>query len=100
MVVMHGVAIESSSCLSKSKENSSICHPCICFQVSRTMEKYVIPTLESCVIAMTSFDLWMSKFGHDTFVIVINFINSQWVPCHVIVAFFEATNTIGITMVV
>jgi hypothetical protein len=49
---------------------------------------------------MTSFDLWMSKFGHDTFVIVINFINSQWVPCHVIVAFFEATNTIGITMVV
>jgi hypothetical protein len=64
------------------------------------MEECVIPTLESCVIAMTSFDLWMSKFGHDTFAILINFINSQWVPCHVIVALFEATNTIEIAMVV
>jgi hypothetical protein len=98
MVVMHGVAIESSSCLSESKANSSICHPCICFQVFRTME--FLQPLESCVIAMTSFDLWMSKFGHNTFVIVINFIKSQWVPCHVIMAFFETTNTIGITMVV
>ncbi len=62
------------------------------------MEEYVIPTLESYVIATTSFDLWMSKSRHDTFAILINFINSQWVPCHVIVALFEATNTIGVAM--
>ncbi len=89
---MHSVMIESSSCLSDSKANGSICHPYIGFQVSKTMEKYAIPTLES-------FDLWMSKSKHDTFAIVINFINSQWAPCHVIMGLFEATNTIGITMV-
>ncbi len=36
--------------------------------VVKTMEQYVIPTLDSCVTITTSFDLWMSKFGHDTFV--------------------------------
>ncbi len=42
----------------------------------------------------------MSKFGHDTFAILINFMNSQWVPCHVTMALFETTNTIGVAMVV
>jgi hypothetical protein len=97
---MHGVATKSLGCLSESKVNGSICHPCTSFQISKTMEEYVIPTLESCIIATTSFDLWMSKFGHDTFAIVINFINSQWVPCHVTMALFEATSTIGVTMAV
>ncbi len=55
--------------------------------VAKTMEQYVIPTLDSCVTT-TSFDLWMSKFGHVTFVFLINFINSLWVPCHVKIRFF------------
>jgi len=59
------------------------------------MEEYVIPTLESCVTPMASFNLWMSKSGHDTFALVIN---SQWVLCHVRMALFEATNTIGVAM--
>jgi hypothetical protein len=41
----------------------------------------------------------MSKFGHNTFILVINFINSQWVPCHVTMGFFEATDMVGIEMV-
>jgi lauroyl/myristoyl acyltransferase len=41
--------------------------------VAKTMEKFVMPSLESC-ITTTSFDLWMSKSGHDTFALVINFI--------------------------
>jgi hypothetical protein len=44
--------------------------------VAKTMEQYVMPTLDSCVTATTSFDLWMSKSRHDTLALVINFINS------------------------
>jgi len=62
------------------------------------MEQYVIPTLDSCVIT-TSFDLWISKFGHRTFALVINFINLLWVPCHVIVGFFETIDTSKVVMV-
>jgi hypothetical protein len=42
--------------------------------VVKTMEQYVVPILKSCVTI--TFDLWMSKsFRHDTFTLVINFIN-------------------------
>ncbi len=44
--------------------------------VAKTMKQYVIPTLDSCVTTITSFDLWMFRFGHDTSIFVINFINS------------------------
>ncbi len=47
-----------------------------------------------------SFDLWMSRFRHDTFILVINFINSMGVPCHVVVGPFQATNTFGVAMIV
>jgi hypothetical protein len=59
--------------------------------VQHAILSFVIKTMDSCVIVIISFDLCMSRFGYDTFVIVINFINSLWVPCHVIVEFFEAT---------
>jgi hypothetical protein len=44
-------------------------------------------------------NLWMSKFGHDTFVFVINFINSPWVPCHVIMGLFETIDMFRVAMV-
>jgi len=66
--------------------------------VAKTMENYVILALEYYVTTTCSFDLWMSRFGHNTFVLVINFLNSQWVPWHVTMGFFEATNAIGSIM--
>jgi hypothetical protein len=62
------------------------------------MDKYVLLSLDFCVMTTTSFDLWMSRLGHGIFDLVINFINSQWVPCHVIVGLFEAINMVGIAM--
>jgi hypothetical protein len=56
------VASKSSGCLSKSKANGSISHPFIGFQ---DHGKICDSTLEFYVIAIASFDLWMSKFGHD-----------------------------------
>jgi hypothetical protein len=62
------------------------------------MDKYVLLALDFCVMTTTSFDLWMSRLGHGTFDLVINFINSQWVPCHVIMGLFEAIDTARIAM--
>jgi hypothetical protein len=37
----------------------------------------------------------MSKGAHDVFVLVINFLGSNWKPKHVTLGLFEATKTIG-----
>jgi hypothetical protein len=63
------------------------------------MATYVLPTIVQCATMTTTFDLWMSRLGYDTFSLVINFINPGWVPCHIIVGLFEATNTFGVTLV-
>jgi len=42
-----------------------------------------------------NFDLWMSKGGIDTFVLIVHFLNNKWEPCHVTVGFFETIETIG-----
>jgi len=41
----------------------------------------------------------MYKTNFDMFVLMINFINDDWVPYHVIVRLFEALNTFGATLV-
>ncbi len=41
----------------------------------KTMEQYVMVTLDLGVIPTISFNLWMSKSEHDKFALVINFKN-------------------------
>jgi len=60
--------------------------------MQKTMEVYVLPAIGQCAIVLTTFDLWMSRSGYDTFALVINFISSSWVPCHIIVRLSEALN--------
>jgi hypothetical protein len=43
--------------------------------VVKTMDKYVLPALDFCVMTNVSFDLWMSTSGHNTFALVIDFIH-------------------------
>jgi hypothetical protein len=50
-----------------------------------------------CYNNVKYFDLWMFRFKHDIFALVINFINLQWVPYHVTMGLFE---TIDITRIV
>jgi hypothetical protein len=45
--------------------------------ISKTMEQYLILALDSSLTTTSSFDLWISRSRHDTFSLVINFINSQ-----------------------
>jgi hypothetical protein len=42
--------------------------------VDKTEQLYVLVALVKCHSTTTSFDLWMSKVGHDIFALVINFL--------------------------
>lgn len=45
--------------------------------VAKTMEKFVLPLLETCDTATATFDLWMSRGGVDTFTLVVNFLSKD-----------------------
>jgi hypothetical protein len=66
--------------------------------VKTTKEKYVLPTFASCITCTTSFDFWMSHFGHDTFVMVVSFLNDFWEPNHVTIRIFKVQNTTNVAM--
>ncbi len=65
----------------------------------RTKERFVSPTLHSYNTCTVSFNLWMSRGGVDTFVLIVHFLNDKWEPCHVTIGFFYITNTSGSAMV-
>jgi hypothetical protein len=46
--------------------------------VETTREKYVLLAFASCITCTTSFDLWMSHVGHDTFAMVVSFFNDSY----------------------
>ncbi len=46
--------------------------------MEKTRQLYVLLALAKCHSAITSFDLWMSKDGHDIFALMINFLGVDW----------------------
>jgi hypothetical protein len=50
--------------------------------LTQVMKMHVLLAIAQCVIAIVTFDLWMSKISFDMFLLVINFINDGWVPYH------------------
>jgi len=62
------------------------------------MEMHVFPTLVEFVTTTVMFNLWMSKIGIDTFALVINFIDDNWVPCQVIIDMFETPKTFKVAL--
>jgi hypothetical protein len=56
--------------------------------VETTKEKYVLLAFASYITCTISFDLWMSHVGHDTFAMVVSFLNDFWEPSHVIMGIF------------
>jgi hypothetical protein len=63
--------------------------------LQRTMEQYVWPLLQEATTVSVTFDLWMSRAGFDTFTMVVNFIDKEWMPRHVTIGLFEAIATSG-----
>ncbi len=66
--------------------------------LSKVMEMHVFPTIAECATTIIMFNLWMSKIEIDTFALVINFIDDDWVLCHVIIGMFETPNTFIVTL--
>jgi hypothetical protein len=71
----------------------------ILFILAKTMDRYVLPILAQCDTTTMAFNLWMSWTNFDTFALIMNFLNREWVPCHVINGLFEAPNTSGVALV-
>ncbi len=57
----------------------------------------MFPSIALCATTMVEF--WMSKSSFNAFALIINFINEEWVPCHVIVGMFETFNRSEATLV-
>ncbi len=77
----------------------------ISFAISRKSVSYydhhvsymhVLPKLVNAAIVSTSFDLWMSKGGVNTFALVINYLIKTWEPMHIVIEFFEVNEIIGL----
>jgi flagellar biosynthesis/type III secretory pathway M-ring protein FliF/YscJ len=51
--------------------------------LTKVMKMHILLAIAQCVIAIVTFDLWISKTSFDMFLLVINFINDRWVPYHV-----------------
>jgi hypothetical protein len=49
--------------------------------------------IDSCHTCTLSFDLWMSKGGVNTFVLIAQFLNDKWELCQVTWGFFEIVDT-------
>jgi GTP-dependent phosphoenolpyruvate carboxykinase len=57
--------------------------------VNKTMDKYLIPSFTSWITYIISFDLWIFHVGHDTFAMVVNFINDEWEHVHITMGILE-----------
>jgi hypothetical protein len=67
--------------------------------VTKTMQLHVLLGLVKATTLITSFDLWMSKGGMDTFSLVINYLNEYWMPQHVTIGLFEVHEIRKLSMV-
>jgi hypothetical protein len=66
--------------------------------VEKNEKKNVLAKLSDCISTTSSFDLWMSKGGHDIFDLVNNFLGFNWQFKQMIIGLFEVTKTTNQTM--
>jgi hypothetical protein len=63
--------------------------------LTKIMERYVLLAFGDYAIVAITIDLWMSKIGFDIFTFVVNFINKEWVLCHITIGFFATPDILG-----
>lgn len=64
--------------------------------VPKITNLHMLPILAFTITMFTSFDLWMSKGGVNTFTLIINYLNEIWIPIHFTIGLFEVHETIGL----
>jgi hypothetical protein len=68
--------------------------------VKKTIDQHVMRNFAIFIVIMfVSFYLWMFCSSVDTFALVINFLNDNSVPMHVIMGLFEMNETTKRSMV-
>lgn len=92
LAMMHVFNSMSLHCVSKKKSCCWTCYPW--YNGQNHGKLHVLSTLKRWITIITLFDLWKSMFGFNTFALV----NSNWVPCHVIMGLFKVVDTSRITM--
>ncbi len=63
--------------ISKWKKEKFL-HECLLRITKWKKEKFTFSSFESCNMCIVFFDLWMSRGGVDTFVLIIYFSNDEW----------------------
>jgi hypothetical protein len=96
LAMMHDLNSMSLHCVSKKKSCCWTCYPW--YNCQNHGKLHVLSTLKRWITRITLFDLWKSIFRFNTFALVINFINSNWVPSHVIVESFQVVDTSKVAM--
>jgi hypothetical protein len=69
--------------------------------VEKTLVTYVyiiICIKATHMFATCTFDLWMFIQVHNVFIMVINFVSSNWEPKHMLINLFEAIEISGVAM--
>lgn len=62
------------------------------------MERHALLALTKTNKVTTTFDLWVSWVGFDIFALVVNYINKNWQPYHIIMGVFEVVETMRVVM--
>lgn len=63
------------------------------------MQCIVLPILSPCAIDIIICNLWMSHKWLRTFTMVVNFVDDEWQPRHVMVGLFEVLDTLEAALV-
>ncbi len=67
--------------------------------INKTMERHALCAFIKVILMTTTFDLWMSHEGFDTFALVVNYIHNNWELCNITISIFKVHETLGTTMV-
>jgi hypothetical protein len=67
------------------------------FVLAKCMDHYVLLVLAQCDTIYITFNLLTNRTRFDTFAFIVNFLDQDWVPCHVTIDLFEVINTYEIT---
>lgn len=50
-------------------------------------------------VSLSLLILWMSRCGFDTFYLVVDFVDGEWVPRHITVSIFKVADIFGVALV-
>ncbi len=65
--------------------------------VTKSMDIYILPKLVSASI-VSVYDLWMSKGGIDTYVLVVHYLSKACELVHATIGLFEVNETTSLCM--